>query len=71
MFKFFSQKKWFPWSIGGTILILLATWYQVQLDVRINEWFGEFYDTLQKALTEPGSVTETEFGSVKAFCKVS
>ena len=49
MFKFFSQRKWFPWSIGGTILILFATWYQVQLDVRINEWFGEFYDTLQKA----------------------
>ena len=33
------------------IFILFATWYQVQLDVRINEWFGEFYDTLQKALT--------------------
>ena len=38
-----------------------ATWYQVQLDVRINEWFGEFYDTLQKALAEPNSVTEKEF----------
>ena len=37
-----------------------ATWYQVQLDVRINEWFGEFYDTLQKAF-EPGAVTEKEF----------
>ena len=56
MFKFFTQKKWFMWSIGGTLIILLATWYQVQLDVRINEWFGEFYDTLQKALTEPNSV---------------
>ena len=61
MFKFFSNRKWFPWSIGGTILILCATWYQVQLDVRINEWFGEFYDTLQKALTEPNSVSEKEF----------
>ena len=61
MFKFFSEKKWFPWSIGGTILILFATWYQVQLDVRINEWFGEFYDTLQKALTEPNSVSEKDF----------
>ena len=58
MFKFFTQKKWHLWSIGGTIIILLATWYQVQLDVRINEWFGEFYDTLQKALTEPNSVSE-------------
>ena len=45
----------------GTILILATTWYQVQLDVRINEWFGEFYDTLQKALAEPGAVTEKEF----------
>ena len=54
------QRKWFLWSIGGTLLILGATWYQVQLDVRINEWFGEFYDTLQKALTEPNSVSEKE-----------
>ena len=61
MFKFFTDKKWHLWSIGGTILILAATWYQVQLDVRINEWFGEFYDTLQKALAEPGAVTEKEF----------
>ena len=61
MFKFFTQIRWFLWSIGGTLVILLATWYQVQLDVKINEWFGEFYDTLQKALTEPNSVSEKEF----------
>ena len=72
MFKFFTQKKWFPWSVGGTIVILLATWYQVQLDVRINEWFGEFYDTLQKALTEPNSVTEKEFISyLFTFAKIA
>ena len=51
MFKFFTQKKWFIWSIFGSLFILVSTWYQVQLDVKINEWFGEFYDTLQKALT--------------------
>ena len=51
MFKFFTQKQWFLWSIFGSIFILVSTWYQVQLDVKINEWFGEFYDTLQKALT--------------------
>ena len=48
MFKFFTDRRWYLWSIGGTLVILMATWYQVQLDVRINEWFGEFYDTLQK-----------------------
>ena len=72
MFKFFSQRKWFAWSIGGTILILCATWYQVQLDVRINEWFGEFYDTLQKALTTPNSVSEAEFiGYLFTFAKIA
>ena len=72
MFKFFTQKKWFLWSIGGTLLILSATWYQVQLDVRINEWFGEFYDTLQKALTEPNSVSEKEFISyLFTFAKIA
>ena len=72
MFKFFTQKKWYLWSIGGTIVILLATWYQVQLDVKINEWFGEFYDTLQKALTTPGSVSEKEFiAYLFSFAKVA
>ena len=72
MFKFFTQRKWFLWSIGGTLLILGATWYQVQLDVRINEWFGEFYDTLQKALTEPNSVSEKEFiAYLLTFAKIA
>ena len=72
MFKFFTDKKWHLWSIGGTILILLATWYQVQLDVKINEWFGEFYDTLQKALAEPGAVSEKEFISyLFTFAKIA
>ena len=70
MFKFFTSKHWFKWSILGSVFILISTWYQVQLDVKINEWFGEFYDTLQKALTTPGSVTETEFiGLFIYFCK--
>lgn len=62
MFRsFFLDKKWWPWSIGGSILILAATWYQVQLDVEINEWFGSFYDTLQKALGEPGAISLGEY----------
>ena len=72
MFKFFTDKNWFLWSIGGGLVILLSTWYQVQLDVKINEWFGEFYDTLQKALTTPGSVSEQEFISyLFTFAKVA
>ena len=61
MFKFFLQKEWFLWSIGGSILILTATWAIVYIDVQINKWFGDFYDILQKALTTPGSVSLDEF----------
>ena len=61
MFKFFVQKKWFLWSILGSIFILGATAFIVFIDVQINKWFGEFYDVLQKALSEPGSVELEEF----------
>ncbi len=62
MFKsFFLNKKWFAWSIAGSLLILSATWYKVQLDVKINEWFGAFYNTIQEALGKPGTVEFTEF----------
>ena len=72
MFKFFTNRKWSNWSIFGSLLILVSTWYQVQLDVMINEWFGEFYDTLQKALTTPNSVTEKEFISyLLTFAKIA
>ena len=33
----------------GSIFILISTWYQVQLDVKINEWFGDFYRILFKS----------------------
>lgn len=61
MFRFFIDRKWWPWSIGGTITIVLAVWYSVQLDVQINEWFGRFYDALQLALSEPGALSIEEF----------
>ena len=62
MFRsFFLNKRWFPWSLAGSVLILAATWFLVQLDVRINEWFGAFYDLMQKALATPGAVEFDEF----------
>ena len=32
------------------IIILSSLWVQVKIDVKINEWFGVFYDMIQKAL---------------------
>jgi len=61
MWKFFVTKKWFAWSWLVTLLIFVSTWYQVQLDVKINEWFGSFYDMMQRALSKPGAVALSEF----------
>ncbi|NGN96487.1 peptide antibiotic transporter SbmA [Grimontia sp. S25] len=62
MFKsFFLDRRWFHWSILGSALILYVTWYKVELDVQINEWFGSFYNLIQKALSEPNTVEFDEF----------
>lgn len=62
MFKsFFLNKKWLPWSLLGTLVILSVTWYKVQLDVKINEWFGTFYNTIQEALGAPGTIEFSDF----------
>ena len=73
MFRsFFLDKKWFSWSLFGSIVILLATWYKVQLDVQINEWFGDFYNTVQEALATPNAVEfESFLGKCLTFAKIA
>ena len=61
MFKFFSQKRWQLWAWLGSFVILLSLWVQVKIDVKINEWFGVFYDMIQKALTAPNAITIGEY----------
>ena len=72
MFKFFTEKQWRIWAYIGSIIILSSLWVQVQIDVMINEWFGEFYDMIQKALAEPNSVTiEEYFGGLWSFISLA
>lgn len=59
--SFYWNRKWFGWSYLGTLFIIALTWSMVQIDVKINEWIGDFYNMLQKALTNPHSVTVEEF----------
>ena len=61
MFRFFTTRKWFLWGWLGSAIILSSLWIQVKIDVKINEWFGEFYDMIQKALGAPNSITITEY----------
>ena len=61
MFRFFTTRKWALWGWLGSALILSTLWIQVKIDVMINEWFGEFYDMIQKALGAPNSITISEY----------
>ena len=61
MFRFFIIKKWLMWSWLGSLVILSSLWIQVKIDVKINEWFGKFYDMIQKALAKPNAITLSEY----------
>ena len=61
MFRFFIIKKWLLWSWLGSFVILSSLWIQVKIDVKINEWFGQFYDMIQKALAKPNAISIEEY----------
>ena len=61
MFRFLKIKQWFIWSWLGSFIILSSLWVQVKIDVKINEWFGEVYDMIQKALGAPNAITIDEY----------
>ena len=63
---------WSPWSILGSALILFTTYFQVQVSVTINGWFGPFYDMIQRALGKPNAVTLAEFnGHLVTFASIA
>lgn len=62
---FIDRNRWYWWAVCGSAVILLVTYFQVQLGVYINNWYGEFYDLIQLALSEQGTskITSEEFYS--------
>ena len=47
----FAPHPWAPWSILGSALILFTSYFQVEVSVAINTWYGPFYDLVQAALS--------------------
>jgi len=64
--------RWFRWSVAVSALIIFLIWFQVQLDVMLNTWFGTFYNLLQQALAKPGAVTQEQFfGQLVTFATIA
>ena len=58
---FQGRNKWYIWSVVGTTIILVVTYFLVQISVWLNNWYGDFFDLIQRALQEPDSITIGEF----------
>jgi peptide/bleomycin uptake transporter len=70
--QWYAPHLWAPWSILGSALILFATYFQVQVSVAINSWFGPFYDLVQAALAKSKPVTLAEFyGHISTFASIA
>ncbi len=56
-----APHPWAPWSILGSALILFTSYFQVEVSVAINSWYGPFYDLVQAALSRSAPVTVERF----------
>lgn len=67
-----APHKWFHWSVLGAALIMFVTYFQVQVSVAINNWYGPFYDMVQAALSKSRPVTAEEFfGGLVSFMGIA
>ena len=49
MFRsFFLSRRWALWAWGGLLVLVALVFITVQQTVKLNTWYGEFYDLLQK-----------------------
>jgi peptide/bleomycin uptake transporter len=68
----FAPHPWALWSIIGSALILFTSYFQVQVSVAINSWYGPFYDLVQAALSKSKPVTVEEFyGELSTFAGIA
>jgi peptide/bleomycin uptake transporter len=70
--RIISPHPWSHWSVLGSALILFTTYFQVQVSVAINQWYGPFYDLIQAALSKSRPVTLNEFyGELISFAEIA
>ena len=55
----YAPHRWQNWSILGSALILFITYFQVQVSVAINNWYGPFWDLIQAILAKQVTVPAT------------
>lgn len=72
VWRVLSDQPWFSWSVLGTALIIFVIYFQVQVSVAINGWYGPFWDLVQAAVSKSRPVTLPEFfGQLLTFFSIA
>lgn len=58
-----GQNGWYRWSVCGTTLIVVVSYFTVQVSVFMNDWYGAFYNLIQEALSAPNAVEASDYWS--------
>ena len=56
----YSPHPWQRWSILGTALLLFTTYFQVQVSVAVNAWYGPFWDLIQGIIAKTVTATTSD-----------
>jgi len=56
-----GNRRWFWWSVVGSVTIVEVVFFNVQINAWLNDWYGSFYDLIQRALATPNSITFDEY----------
>ncbi len=62
----YAPHPWQNWSILTTALILFFIYFNVQVSVAVNNWYGPFYDYVQGLMSKTVKSTNADFYSQAA-----
>jgi peptide/bleomycin uptake transporter len=57
----YAPHPWFRWSVLGSAFIIFAAYFQVEVSVAVNKWYGPFWDLIQAAVSKSRPVTTKDF----------
>ncbi len=56
-----GNRHWFWWSVVGSVTIIEIVYFTVQVSAFVNDWYGNFYDLMQTAITQPNTISLDAF----------
>jgi peptide/bleomycin uptake transporter len=60
-----DNRRWYWWSVVGSVTIIEVVYFNVQVDAWLNDWYGDFYNLIQTAISAPNTVAfDTYVGKI-------